>query len=246
MEGRQARRSIRFIRFSFVALELGKSFKLLLFLLVVGAVGSSLVFWYAGSAGHNRGLVPGAGGGRGTSFASCMGRWIYIYNISTKFNQDLVVDCANLRKKTDPRNMMFCPYMENRGMGRDFSFGPDQGGPAENFSTVWFNTWQFSLEHYFHERFMTYPCVTMSENKAEAFFVPFYTGMDLIRRISYNLSRNDLHLELLDWLRTRSGWQRHGGLDHFLVLGRISSDFRRAEGSRWGNQVRVSEVVRFD
>jgi hypothetical protein len=162
----------------------------------------------------------------------CEGRLVYVYNISEAYNQEFVSECATFKKGRD-----LCMYMENSGMGQGFSFG---GRPPE----PWYNTWQFALELYFHERLLRHPCVTEREDLADAFFVPYYAGMDLSRRFTHRLAKGALYSELATWLQGRESWQRRQGRDHFMVLGRIASDFHRPGADRvWGNEVRRSSSL---
>lgn len=166
---------------------------------------------------------------------SCKGRLVYVYNISEVYNRNFVTECATFKKGRD-----LCMYMENGGMGRGFSFGRPPGeseGP-------WYSTWQFALELYFHEKLLRHPCVTEREELASAFFVPYYAGMDLSRRFTHRLAKGELYLALAKWLQGQESWKRHQGRDHFMVLGRIASDFyRQGEDPRlWGNEVIISNL----
>lgn len=164
---------------------------------------------------------------------SCEGRWIYIYGLDPEFNVEFVRNCSSFKKNVD-----ICPYTENGGMGRGFSYEPQVFTDG-----VWYNTWQFSLEMYFHERLLRYPCVAATEETANAFYVPFYAGMDLTNHMSHpslKSLREKTHLELLDWLRHQYFFLRNGGFDHFITLGQIALDFRRPKGDSWGSRVRSS------
>jgi hypothetical protein len=165
----------------------------------------------------------------------CEGGLVYVYNISEAYNREFVRECASFKKGRD-----LCMYMENSGMGRGFEF---EGGPA-TARGPWHNTWQFALELYFHERLLRHPCVTEREDLADAFFVPYYAGMDLSRRFTHRLAKGALYLELAKWLQGRESWKRRQGRDHFMVLGRIASDFHRPGADRvWGNEVRRSSSL---
>jgi hypothetical protein len=89
---------------------------------------------------------------------------------------------------------------------------------------------------------MGHPCVTEREDLADAFFVPYYAGMDLSRRFTHRLAKGALYLELAKWLQGRESWKRRQGRDHFMVLGRIASDFHRPgrDPRVWGNEVSIS------
>lgn len=125
-------------------------------------------------------------------------------------------------------------------MGRGFGFGVDHGGPVggESEQGPWYNTWQFALELYFHERLLRHPCVTERKDLATAFFLPYYAGMDLSRRFTHRLAKDELYMNLGKWLQGRESWKLREGRDHFMVLGRIASDFHREGGDRdWGNRM---------
>ncbi|BBM98936.1 xyloglucan galactosyltransferase MUR3 [Marchantia polymorpha subsp. ruderalis] len=162
---------------------------------------------------------------------SCEGRWIHIYNLSDIYNENLVRNCSTFKKPED-----LCPYMENGGMGRAFTYEPEIF-PVKSEGSVWFNSWQSSLELYFHERLLQYPCIAPIES-ADMFYVPFYAGMDLSYSMTHRSVKKEAHyVELLTWLREQYFFTRRGGLDHFITLGRIALDFRRPRGDSWGTQM---------
>lgn len=71
-------------------------------------------------------------------------------------------------------------------------------------------------------------------------FIPFYAGLDVGRYLwGYNASVPDsLSLDLVRWLKSQPEWAAMGGIDHFLVAGRITWDFRRPgeEENAWGGK----------
>ncbi|XP_062202040.1 xyloglucan galactosyltransferase KATAMARI1 homolog [Phragmites australis] len=158
----------------------------------------------------------------------CSGRYIYIQDLPSRFNADLLRDCRSL---SDWTNM--CKHIANAGMGPRLT---RTGGVLP--STGWYDTNQFTLEVIFHNRMRQYGCLTADASLAAAVYVPYYPGLDVGRylwRFSNNM-RDALAEDLADWLRSSPAWAAHGGQDHFLVGGRIAWDFRREEGE-WGSRL---------
>ncbi|XP_078446416.1 xyloglucan galactosyltransferase XLT2-like [Wolffia australiana] len=158
---------------------------------------------------------------------------VFVYDLPPALNRDLVAGCAHL----SPFGSR-CAALSNHG------FGP----PAHDLARAvppallpaWFATDQFSAELIFHRRMLSSRCRTHDPTRAAAFFVPFYGGLALGQFLWTNATAadRDRHARLLlDWLRAQPAWARSGGLDHFLVLGRISWDFRRAADSGWGSSL---------
>ena len=74
------------------------------------------------------------------------------------------------------------------------------------------------------------------------FYIPYYGGLDVMRwNFRENISnekRDELSLELVNWLQGQPWWGRYEGRDHVLVLGKISWDFRRSkENEQWGSNL---------
>ncbi|KAF7837041.1 putative xyloglucan galactosyltransferase GT14 [Senna tora] len=170
--------------------------------------------------------------------SSCAGRYIYVHDLPTRFNHDLLHNCQLLTRGTDKPNM--CPYMENQGLGPEIE---SSHGVLTNGS--WYSTNQFLLEVIFHHRMKNYKCLTNDSSLASAIFVPFYAGLDVSRFLwDSNLTvRDSSGLDLVQWLARKPEWKKMWGRDHFLVSGRISWDFRRQydddiNGSSWGSKFR--------
>lgn len=161
----------------------------------------------------------------------CSGRYIYVHDIPSRFNDELIKQCKLLNKWDD-----MCQYLVNMGLG------PELGNPQRVFMpSGWFNTHQFSLEVIFHNRMKQYDCLTNDSSKAAAVFVPYYAGLDIARYLwgFHNKSEKDADsLAMAKWLRVKPEWEVMSGRDHFVVAGRITWDFRRGndEESSWGNQ----------
>ncbi|KAF8402927.1 hypothetical protein HHK36_011020 [Tetracentron sinense] len=162
---------------------------------------------------------------------SCSGLYIYVHNLPTQFNYDMLKNCRSLSVWTD-----MCRFMSNAGLG------PPLANSQRIFSNKgWFATNQFALDVIFHNRMKQYKCLTNDSSLASAIFVPFYAGLDVARYLwGFNTSMRDSNsLDLIKWLAVRPEWKVMGGRDHFLVAGRISWDFRRLtdEESDWGNKL---------
>ncbi|GKU86191.1 hypothetical protein SLEP1_g746 [Rubroshorea leprosula] len=161
----------------------------------------------------------------------CGGRYIYVHDLPSRFNEDMLKDCKSLSLWTD-----MCKFITNSGLGP----------PLENvegvFSDIgWYATNQFAVDVIFSNRMKQYKCLTNDSSIAAAIFVPFYAGFDIARYLwGYNISMRDASsLDLVDWLMKRPEWGIMGGKDHFLVAGRIAWDFRRLsdEETDWGNKL---------
>ncbi|CAI7904158.1 unnamed protein product, partial [Closterium sp. NIES-53] len=101
---------------------------------------------------------------------------------------------------------------------------------------------QYALEMVFHYRLRkAYKCITSDPDRADLFFIPFYASLDVTRwHFAKNASLDDrdrMHDGLAKWLMRREHFKKRSGADHFIVLGQGSWDFRRSEGSQWGNRL---------
>ncbi|XP_030551633.2 probable xyloglucan galactosyltransferase GT20 [Rhodamnia argentea] len=155
---------------------------------------------------------------------NCKDRGIFVYDLPPKFNKDLVSQCKDMTPWTD-----FCRYFTNDAMGE----------PIPKLGRKWYQTHQYSLEPIFHSRVLKHPCRVYNENEAKLFYVPFYGGLDILRWHFKNVTndvKDTLALELMKWLQQQRSWLQNSGKDHVFVLGKISWDFRRNRGSKWGNQ----------
>lgn len=162
----------------------------------------------------------------------CSGRYIYVHDLPSRFNQDYIKQCNALSNPDD-----ICYQMVNMGLG------PELGNPQRVFMpTAWYATNQFSLDYIFHNRMKQYECLTNDSSKAAAVFVPYYAGFDIARFLGdyHNTSERDADsLAVADWLRNQPEWEEMDGRDHFLVAGRITWDFRRKGDNDWdmGNKL---------
>lgn len=167
----------------------------------------------------------------------CRGRYIYVHDLPSRYNQDLLKQCKLFSKWSD-----MCPSLTNMGLG------PELGNPQRVFlNRGWFNTQQFNLEVIFHNRMKQYDCLTNNSSKATAIYVPYYAGLDVSRYLwsPCNVSVKDADsLDLVKWLKSKPEWKRRRmwGKDHFIVAGRITWDFRRGNNGDnddpgWGNNL---------
>ncbi|XP_034217877.1 xyloglucan-specific galacturonosyltransferase 1 [Prunus dulcis] len=156
--------------------------------------------------------------------AECEGRGVYVYDLPSKFNKDLVGQCTDMVPWMD-----FCKYFKNEALGE----------PIPKLGNGWYQTHQYSLEPIFHQRVLQHPCRIYNENEAKLFYVPFYGGLDILRWHFKNVSndvKDALSLELITWLEKQKPWAKNSGKDHVIVLGKVSWDFRRKDGS-WGTRL---------
>ncbi|CAN6893672.1 unnamed protein product [Brassica oleracea] len=165
---------------------------------------------------------------------SCSGRYIYLYDLPSRFNSDLLESCSLITRGTENN---ICPYLEN------FGFGPEIQDPDNILlKQSWFVTNQFMLEVIFHNKMKKYTCLTHNSSLASAVFIPFYAGIDMSRYLwGFNITvRDSSSHELMDWLVKQREWSRMSGRDHFFVAGRIAWDFRRQTDneSDWGSKLR--------
>ncbi|KAL4587709.1 hypothetical protein LXL04_000583 [Taraxacum kok-saghyz] len=162
---------------------------------------------------------------------SCSGRYIYVHDLPARFNDDILDDCRSFNKW---QNM--CPSLENNGLG------PPLVNPQRVLSrSGWYSTNQFLLEVIFRNRMKQYECLTNDSSIASAIYVPYYAGLDISRYLfDHNTSSRDaLSLDLAEWLRERPEWETASGKNHFLVIGRITWDFRRDpdDDDAWGSKL---------
>ncbi|GJR66549.1 xyloglucan galactosyltransferase MUR3 [Tanacetum coccineum] len=160
----------------------------------------------------------------------CGGRYIYIHNLPSRFNEDMIKECGSISKWFD-----MCKFTTNNGLGPVLN--NTEGVFSDN---GWYVTNQFTVDVIFNYRMKQYECLTNDSSLAAAIFVPFYAGFDAAKYLwGYNISvRDAASKDLVEWLQKRDEWKLMNGKDHFLVGGRITWDFRRLsdEESDWGNK----------
>ncbi|XP_021895287.1 probable xyloglucan galactosyltransferase GT20 [Carica papaya] len=163
---------------------------------------------------------------------SCNGKGVYVYDLPSKFNKDLVGQCSDMIIWTD-----FCRFFKNNALGE----------PIEELGKGWYHTHQYALEPIFHARVLKHPCRVYDENQAKLFYVPYYGGFDILRWHFKNVSnevKDSLTLELMKWLESRKPWMKNSGKDHVFVLGKITWDFRRNNLSSWGTRLLELEEMK--
>ncbi|KAJ7519765.1 hypothetical protein O6H91_02G126900 [Diphasiastrum complanatum] len=172
----------------------------------------------------------------------CLGRKIYMYTLPSRYNTNLLRNC----EFGVVQWLNFCPHAANGGLGQSHDNVPAEMSIGEG----WYSTDAYMLEVIFHSRMRQYSCLTTDTSMADAFFVPYYTGLDalyylypegnLTNRL-YSGNRSKQHgQDLIAWLEenARDLWKRHGGKDHFMVMGRTSWDFiKNGDGRGWGTGI---------
>ncbi|GKB44372.1 xyloglucan galactosyltransferase MUR3 [Tanacetum coccineum] len=168
----------------------------------------------------------------------CGGRYIYIHNLPSRFNEDMVKECCTIGKRFD-----LCEFSTNNGLGPVLN--NDEGVFTAN---GWYATNQFTLDIIFTYRIRQYKCLTNESSLASAIFVPFYAGLDATKyNWGYNISvRDAASIELVEWLQKRNEWKYMNGKDHFLVGGRTTWDFRRSvdEDYEYGTKLLLLPAVK--
>ncbi|MCO5609810.1 hypothetical protein L7F22_064042 [Adiantum nelumboides] len=119
-------------------------------------------------------------------------------------------------------------------------------------SICWTNAASFShgrvcvtsspIELVFYERLKHYRCLTTNSGAANMFYIPYYGGLDVLRwHFIQNVSSvqlDGLGLELISRLKDQPSWRRKEGLDHVLVLGKVTWDFQWTPSSgMWGSRL---------
>ncbi|XP_010277450.1 PREDICTED: xyloglucan galactosyltransferase XLT2 [Nelumbo nucifera] len=165
-----------------------------------------------------------------SSYACDNGK-VYVYDLPTMFNTELTENCERL----NPWHSR-CDALSNDGFGRRAT--ALTGIVPENLTPAWYWTDQFASEIIFHNRMFAHHCRTLDPESATAFYVPFYAGLAVGKYLwsNYSARDRDFHCEmLLKWVQEQPFWRRSNGWDHFIMLGRISWDFRRSKDEDWGS-----------
>ncbi|KAL3525649.1 hypothetical protein ACH5RR_014021 [Cinchona calisaya] len=158
---------------------------------------------------------------------------VYVYDLPPMFNKELVKNCSDL----DPWKSK-CPAVSNDG------FGPNAtatlvGTVPEELTQSWWWTDMFSGEIIYHIRMLHYKCRTTEPESATALYVPFYAGLAVSKYLftNYSTKERDFPCErFLEWIKDQPYWKRSNGSDHFLMLGRMTWDFRRKTDDDWGTK----------
>ncbi|KAH7431254.1 hypothetical protein KP509_08G039400 [Ceratopteris richardii] len=160
--------------------------------------------------------------------SQCKYGYIYVYDLPPMFNEEIISDCISLNVFQN-----VCNTLLNDGLGPSLG---DASPLGQNAS--WFMSDQFTSEIVFHRRMLQHSCLTDEPEKATGFYVPYYGGLDVGRYLwsGYSAERRDrVGSRLLEWLAEQRPWKRNRGLGHFMMIGRISWDFRRSRDEDWGS-----------
>ncbi|CAA6673602.1 unnamed protein product [Spirodela intermedia] len=155
--------------------------------------------------------------------ATCEYGRVYVYDLPPVFNKGLLDNCGEL----SPLGSR-CDALSNGGFGQPSidlaGFVPDA------LLRSWYATDQFAAEIIYHRRLVSNRCSTDDPSAASAFYIPSTAAWPW-----GNTSGPDRHSQMmLRWIRGQAPWRRSRGWDHFIVLGRISWDFRRSGEDGWG------------
>ncbi|CAJ1838910.1 unnamed protein product [Sphenostylis stenocarpa] len=172
---------------------------------------------------------------------SCSGQYIYVHDLASRFNEDLLKGCHSLMRWFD-----MCPYVSNLGLGPKVI---EKSKETVLLKENWYATNQFSLEVIFHNIMKHYKCLTKDSSLASAIYVPYYAGLDVGQYLwgGFNVSTRDASpKELVKWLAQQPEWKRMWGRDHFIVGGRIGWDFRRVTDmdDDWGTKLMLLPEAR--
>ncbi|KAL3813654.1 hypothetical protein ACJIZ3_014922 [Penstemon smallii] len=155
---------------------------------------------------------------------------LYVYDLPPMFNKDILNNCRDL----DPWHSR-CNALSN------FGLGPKATGPIavpENLSPSWYWTDMFAGEVIYHARMLKHECRTKEPESATAVYIPFYAGLAVAKYLftNYTAKERDWHsVKLLKWVHDQPPWKRSNGSDHFIMLGRMTWDFRRTRDEDWGS-----------
>ncbi|KAL0350524.1 UNVERIFIED_CONTAM: Xyloglucan galactosyltransferase XLT2 [Sesamum radiatum] len=155
---------------------------------------------------------------------------VYVYDLPPMFNQELLDNCRDL----DPWHSR-CNAISNHGLGPKVT---GLSGVPENLVPAWYWTDMFAGEVIYHARILKHKCRTTEPGLATAFYVPFYAGLAVAKYLftNYTAKQRDWHCEgLLNWVQDQPPWRRSNGSDHFIMLGRMTWDFRRSRDEDWGS-----------
>lgn len=166
---------------------------------------------------------------------------VYVYNLPPIFNSELLENCEDLSPWTSG-----CDALSNNGFGKPAN--GISGLVPKNIQDAWYWTDQFALEVIHHNRMMNYRCRSLEPESATAYYIPFYAGLAVGRYLwsaNYTAKDRDRDCEMmLEWVRNQPYWNRSGGWDHFISMGRISWDFRRSKGPDWGSSCIYMPLMR--
>ncbi|XP_057788142.1 xyloglucan galactosyltransferase XLT2-like [Salvia miltiorrhiza] len=165
---------------------------------------------------------------------ACKHGRIYVYDLPSMLNRDLLQNCHDL----DPWSSR-CNAVSNGGLGPTAT-GLDALVPR-NLSAAWYWTDMYAAEVIYHDRVNNYRCTTSNPAEATAFYIPFYAGLAVGKYLWFNYTSKDRDFHaaaMLDWVKNQPPWRRSNGSDHFLMFGRLTWDFRRLtdDDGEWGTR----------
>lgn len=160
---------------------------------------------------------------------------VYVYDLPPVLNKELIENCQDLDPW--PWSSKYCSAVSNGGFGPSAT-GLD-GMVPENLIPAWYWTEMYAAEVIYHERILSYKCRTRNLDEATAFYIPFYVGLAVGKYLWFNHTAKDRDrhsLIMLNWVKEQPSWKRTNGSDHFIMLGRLTWDFRRLHDSdtEWG------------
>lgn len=152
-----------------------------------------------------------------------------------RFNVDFLDRC-----RTIATTYTLCPSIFNSGLGQPLF----ESTPGK--LTSWFNTMQFASELIFHARLLNHPCRTWDPTRASLFYVPFYGGLYSLSQFkeSNSTARNQLAVDLANYIQAQPMWKRNNGKDHFMVLGRVAYDYMGIEKFDKANNLLILPAAR--
>ncbi|KAL6529830.1 hypothetical protein OROGR_015453 [Orobanche gracilis] len=159
---------------------------------------------------------------------------IYVYDLPAVLNKDLIDNCENL----DPWSSR-CNAVSNGGFGPPAT-GLD-GVIPKNLTPAWYWTDMYAAEVIYHGRMTSYKCTTSNPKEATAFYIPFYAGLAVGKYLWFNHTSKDRDrhaLAMLNWVKNQDPFKNSNGSDHFIMLGRLTWEFRRLtdNNDEWGTK----------
>ncbi|KAG6469957.1 hypothetical protein ZIOFF_070896 [Zingiber officinale] len=156
--------------------------------------------------------------------SQCAGRRIYVRDLPSGFNADLLATCDDfpiLFELRESQEKSLLPFLANHGLGP----------LTYNRSRSWYRTEPLFFELLFHRRLREYSCLVADPVHADAVFVPYYTALAALPYLYSPTNWNDSGLhgrDLADWLLRGDRptiWSRRGGHDHFVAVAGSAWDF---------------------
>ncbi|MCO5582589.1 hypothetical protein L7F22_036487 [Adiantum nelumboides] len=182
-----------------------------------------------GAVGKEEAILIEKKGSEEMSSSQCSYGYIYVYDLPPAFNRDIISNCTALNPWLD-----LCPTLSNGGLGESLGTASPLGQEGS-----WYTSDQFNAEIVFHNRILQHACLTDNMEVASAFYVPFYAGLDVGRYLFSGASlesRDMLSNQFTYWLIKQPAWKKSSGrADHFMMVGRITWDFRRSREEDWGS-----------